>query len=249
MSEIEGSSGKEPVAEAIAQVLAGDENAYEIIYKCCDARLRAFVAARHNRRGPDFVDEVAARTHVWAFRHLGGYDAARGASFQTWLNLQSRNEAQAVAIERYGRRFERLDEIRHAPVLDVVPDPADVRARDESARELWREYEALAEEGRLSVALHDIDGRSFPAIARHMSMTVSKVRRMREGALWKLRRRLRRLGIGARNCTVPGPPAWSGRNDTGYDDDWAASVTAVLPDGPDELVGVGAEPVPVDEEP
>ena len=36
-------------------------------------------------------------------------------------------------------------------------------------------------------------------------------------------------------------PVWHGRDSTGHDDDFTASVTAVLPEPPDTLVGADAK--------
>ena len=247
MSENQGNTRKESIAEAIAQVLAGDVNAYEIIYKHCDQPLRSFVTSRYGSRDRDFVDEVLSRTHIYAFAHLRAYDAGRGASFQTWLNLQSRNEARMVAIERYSPRFEPLDEDRHAPVIGIVPDPADVHRASENSRVLWQEYRAMAEAGRLSIAFHDMEERTFAVTARHMSMTVAKVRRMRDGALAELRRRLRRLGLGARSFAVPEPPLWSVRSDTGCESSWNEPASVMEPDGPDERSRSATEPIAMEE--
>lgn len=247
VSENQGNTRKESIAEAISKVLAGDVNAYEIIYKNCDEPLRSFVTSRYGGRGRYFVDEVLSRTHIYAFAHLGAYDAGRGASFQTWLNWQSRNEARMVAIERYGPRFEPLDEDVHAPVIGIVPDPADVHRADENCRVLWQEYRALAEAGRLSIAFHDIEERTFAVTARHMSMTVAKVRRMRDGALAELRRRLRRLGLGARSFAVPEPPLWSVRSDTGRENGWSEPAGVMEPDGSDERSCSVTEPIPMGE--
>ena len=243
MSEIKGFSGKEPVAEAIAQVLAGDENAYGIIYKCCDGRLRASVVSHYKHYGPDFVDEVVARTHVWVYSNLNQYDSTRSA-FQTWMNWQSRAMAKKVLREWRPTRQQSFDDDAQATLGGVSDDPADAYEVEKNSRTLWEEYGALAEDGRLSIALHDIDRQTFDVTARHLSMDVNKVRRRRNGALAELRRRLKRRGIGVRSCTMPEPPVWSGRSETASDDDWTATVTARLPFVPDDLTGAAEEPEP-----
>jgi hypothetical protein len=168
--------------------------------------------------------------------------------------LRSLNVAGKVLVERYGlrrvavedgrsRRFAAsvsFDEEMHEPWTRPVPGPAEECEARMRSRLLWQEYEALAREGRLSIALHDIAGRTLAETARELGMPLMRVRRLLERNHGSLRKRLKRLGV---RPVEPEPHygrVWTEPDDTGYDDDWTASVTAVLPDGPDTLVGAAA---------
>jgi RNA polymerase sigma factor (sigma-70 family) len=232
VSENQGNARKESIAEAIAQVLAGDVNAYEIIYKSCDEPLRSFVTSRYGSRGRDFVDEVLSRTHIYAFAHLGAYDAGRGASFQTWLNWQSRSMAdRQVRSESCASRPVTLDVERYADSIPAGPGLEENRRVHESRRALWQEYEALGADERLSIAKHDIEGRTFAATATAMGVSVKRLRRLRDAALHRWRKRLRRRGLDQHSFAPPWVPVWTGQSRTDVEDDWTMSATAIPPEG------------------
>lgn len=231
------------VADAIARVLAGDVNAYEEIYRATDGALRAFVGSRYQHLGKDFSDEVSVRTHEYALARLNRYDAGRGASFQTWLNWQSRNVAAKVAAEWFNmrqvvvdgrwRRVSRtvaVDEEGLELLCRSVPDPADVREAESDSLVLWQEYEALTAEGKLSVTAHDMEGMTLAESALVLGIPVSRLRRLLDRNHSRLRKRLELQGV----RPVEREPHF-GRvrydtDNTDYDDDWTGSQTAFLPD-------------------
>jgi RNA polymerase sigma factor (sigma-70 family) len=194
VSENQGNPRKEQVAEAIAQVLAGDENAYEIIYKCCDARLRAFAGRRYGRLGDDLVEEVVVRTHSRAFKFLGRYNPGR-SSFMTWMFWQARAAAHEVMDERFDPRMRRLEEDLAVEYVTQATDPAREHERNERSRVLGEELDALSEQGRLSIAYHDMGGWTYDATALALGRTAAQVRYVRKLGLAELRRRLERRGV------------------------------------------------------
>lgn len=229
---------------AIRQVLSGDVNKYELIYKRTDARLRLHIARRYGHPvDDDFVDEVAIRTHEYVSTHLHHFNSDRGATFQRWANIQSLNVAKQVIIERRGlhrlgprgrRKYvvlgENFDEEMHPNRACPRPGPAEEHEAKERSRRLWQAYEALASEGRLSVALHDLEGLRLDETAAALDKPLITVRRQLEHCHDWLRERLEREGV----RPVDSEPV-SGRvgfeaDDTGCDDDWTASAPAFLPD-------------------
>ncbi len=243
---------------AIGQVLSGDVNGYNVVYKTIDASLRLHIARRYGHSvDDDFVDEVAIRTHEYISTHLKLYNSDRGATFQRWANIQSLNVASEVIIERRGlhrlgprghRKYvdlgENFDEEMHSRRASPRPGPAEEHEANERSRRLWQAYEALAEDGRLTVALRDVEGLRLDETAAALRKPLITVRRQLEHCHEWLRERLEREGV----SPVEVEPA-SGRvgfetNDTGYDDDWTATVMAELPDDPDTLVGAAAEENP-----
>jgi RNA polymerase sigma factor (sigma-70 family) len=185
-------NGKD-VTDAIGQVLSGDVESYELVYKMCDGRLRSFIGSRFRHLGSDFVEEVAVRTHERALEKLAEFDPAR-ACFQTWLNWQSRRVASQVMAEWRGPRFTGFDEKLHARYVPTLASPEELHerlTRDELVRQ---EFAALDAQGRLTMMYHDLQGWTFKATAAAMGMTVGSVRRRRDKAIRHLRRRLAKHG-------------------------------------------------------
>ncbi|MBM3314725.1 hypothetical protein FJY71_02625 [candidate division WOR-3 bacterium] len=231
---------------AIRRVKAGDTDAYQIVYAECDRPLRAFIGRRYHWAGPDFIDEVAVRTHEYALSRLAKFDET-WSSFQTWLNWQSRSVASAVMREWYGPRLVRYDESVHGPWAVTQTGPADVYEDERRSRVVREEVESLPEDARLSVTLHDRDGLTFAETARAAGTTVWKTRRSREQALAVLKRRLQERGVRPVEVDFTPPPVYHDWDHTEPDDDWCATVGARLPDGPDTLHAAAEEDPPKEE--
>jgi len=242
-------------------VLSGDVESYEVIHKQTDGSLRSFIGSRYGQLGDDFISEVAIRTHEYGFSHLNSYNLDGDVTYQTWLNLRSLNVAGEVLAERFdlhrlGPRGDRgrvvvsesIDEETHALRAGPRHGPAEEYEARMRSRLLWQEYEALAREGRLSVALHDIEGRTLAETAEALDMPLIRVRRLLDRNHNRLRKRLKRRGVRPAECEPHFGRVWSQPDDTGYDDDWTATSMAYLPDDPDSLVGAAAKSEEEDEE-
>jgi RNA polymerase sigma factor (sigma-70 family) len=186
---------KTSIPSAIQRVLNGDVNAYDIIYEDCDRPLRSFIGSRYGYLGGDFIAEVAIRTHEYALNHLKDYNADKGASFQTWLNWQSRDVARKVMAERCNPNAVSLSEELNVVYVVTPSDPAEEHERQRRNRVLRQELKSLAEQGRLSIAAHDLGRWTFSATARRLGMTVSQTRYCRKRALLELKKRVERRGI------------------------------------------------------
>jgi DNA-directed RNA polymerase specialized sigma24 family protein len=234
-----GDKGKSPtLTAAIRRVLSGDVESYEVVHNRIDRPLRAYIRSHFYWAGPSFEDEVAVRTHEYAIPRLGEYDAAK-ASLQTWYNWQSRSVAGLVMREWFGPRLVQYDEAVHEAWAVTATGPADVYEEKRLSRVLREESESLSEEERQSITLHDIRRLTFDESAKASGLSVMQVRYRRLRALSVLRQRL--LERGGRPVAVDTTPApiWYGRDRTDPDD-YAAPTVAVLPDGPDTLVGAAA---------
>ncbi|HTW91736.1 MAG TPA: sigma-70 family RNA polymerase sigma factor [bacterium] len=232
---------------AIQCVQSGEVNAYSVIFEICDDSLRSFISMSCWQLGGDFVSEVAIRTHEYALKHLAEYDSDKGASFQTWLNWQSLNVAAQVMAERCGHRFVQRDEGKHDAYLPSAAGPEaaqDVKERDQALRQ---ELKALPEDERLTIAHHDLAGRTFAETAQATGLTVRQVRYKRERALAVMKRRLQERGFRPVEVDSTPAPIFYGWDHTEPDDEYTTSVTAILPDGPDTLVGAAAHDLPEDE--
>jgi RNA polymerase sigma factor (sigma-70 family) len=230
------------VARAVKCVLAGDVNAYEEIHTACDGSLRAFVASHFYWAGPDFVDEVAVRTHEYALSRLSKYDTTR-SSPQTWLCWLSRSVSSQVMREWFGSRLVQYDEAVHEAWAATVAGPAEIYEERRLSRVLGEEKSFLPEDGRQSVEFHDEAGLTFEESAEASGMSVMQVRYRRQRALARLRRRLRVRGVRPVEVDFTPAPVWHGRDWTDPDD-FCAPTVAYLPDGPDALVGAAAEETP-----
>jgi RNA polymerase sigma factor (sigma-70 family) len=228
------------LARAVKLVLAGDVNAYEEIYAVCDGALRAFTRRRYGRLGGDFVDEVAIRTHEYAFSHLNRYDSDKGASFQTWLNWQSRNIAKRVRLEQRDPDTVSLNEELDVQYVLTPSDPAEEHERQRRNRVLRQELKALAEQGRLSVAGHGSGRWTFTVTARRLGLTLPQARYRYGRACRELKQRLERRGVRPTEVVPCFGRVGTLPDDSGDDDDRAARPTASLPDGPDSLEGAAA---------
>ena len=241
LNDMEGVRGK--VAEGIRKVLAGDVEAYSAIYKACDRPLRSFIGSRYGRQDNDFIDEVATRTHEYALEHLREYSAQKRASFQTWLNWQSRNVAKRVRFERREPDTVSLDEELDVQYILTPSDPAEERERQRRNRVLRQELKALAEQGRLSVAGHGSGRWTFSTTARRLGLTVPKARYRYESACRELKQRLELRGVRPTEVVPCYGRVGILPDDSGDEDDRAAMPMAFLPDGPDTLAGAAAADV------
>jgi len=238
-------SERQRVEEAIRRIGGGETNAYEAIYAACDEALKAFTGRRYGHLGQDFVEEVAIRTHEFAFTHIHEYSSDRGASFKTWLFWQSRNIAKHVCREWYGRRFVRFDQAQHGAYAVSATGPVDIYEEKRLWRVLREETEALPGSERETVMLHDVEARSHPEMARASGLTYEQVRYRRRLVLKRLRKRLKERGVRPVPIDTTPVPIWLGKNNTDPNDDYTTSVTAVLPDEPPTLVGAAAKEQPV----
>ena len=197
---------REPLAAAVQRVLAGDLEAYAIIYRACDRPLRSFIRARRRGRSADFVGEVAVRTHEYALKRLAEYRSDAGASFQTWLNWHSHNVARKVRAERFDPNTVSLDERTDVQYVLTAFGPAEEYQKRRRDQVLRQELRSLDERGRLSIAAHDLAGLTYPASARRLGLTVAQVRHARKLALLEMKERLQR-----RNVTATEVLPWYGR--------------------------------------
>ena len=216
---------KQTVADAVQRVLAGDVDAYELIYSITDRPLRAFIGSRYGRYGPDFISEVALRTHEYTCTRLDKYNPDKGASFQTWLNWRSLNAVKEVMAERFPPRVVSIDADRLDMLVSSASDPAETSEAARRNRALWQAYENLAGDGRLSIAFHDLDGRSFADIEQQVGLSSRTLRRRRVSALAVLKRRLQEQGVSGTERDSTPVPAWYGAGDFGYDEDWTTTAT------------------------
>ena len=252
---------KKELTEAIQRVLSGDVNAYRIIYDIIDRPLRSYIGILYGRHEYEIQDEIANRTHEFIFENLSRYDPAR-ASFQRWANLASRNVALRVMTERFNLRkvetgdgrWERfattiaMDEEALALVARSVPGTEEIHDAEWQEHLLWKEYDELASEGRLSMAFYDLGDKNLADTASELGMPVIRLRRLLDKNHNRLRKRLKRKGVRPVESEPHYGRVWHDPDDTGYDDDWISTQTAELPVKPDSRSGAAAEEIEIAQE-
>ena len=236
-----GDKGNSPTPmAAIRRVLDGDVDAYGIIYETIDKPLRCYIGIMYGRHDCEIQDEIANRTHEFIFENLSRYDPAL-ASFQRWANLASRNVALRVMTERFNLckvetgdgRWERvattvaMDEEALTLVARTVPGPDEAQFAEWQSHLLWKEYDALANDGRLSISLHILQGRTLADTARKLHMPVIRLRRMLDKERSRLRKRLLRQGF--RPVERETHYGVVSNGNTSYHNEWTTSQTESLP--------------------
>ena len=190
-------SGNGTVAEAgtrtpsdvqlVASVRAGDDAAFEELYRRYHHRIRAFVHGRLRDSGR--AEDVAQEAFLSAFRRMRATDS--DIAFKPWLFEIARN----AAIDVY-RRDSRTEEV---PVDDAALASQSDRGRlvgpaapeaEVFARErlelLSGAFDELPETHHRALVMRELEGRSYREIGERLQLTSSAV----ESTLFRARRRL-----------------------------------------------------------
>ena len=190
-------SGTGTVAEAgtrtpsdvqlVASVRAGDDAAFEELYRRYHHRIRAFVHGRLRDSGR--AEDVAQEAFLSALRRMRATDS--DIAFKPWLFEIARN----AAIDVY-RRDSRTEEV---PVDDAALASQSDRGRlvgppapetEVFARErlelLSGAFDELPETHHRALVMRELEGRSYREIGERLQLTSSAV----ESTLFRARRRL-----------------------------------------------------------
>ncbi|HEX7898362.1 MAG TPA: sigma-70 family RNA polymerase sigma factor [Planctomycetota bacterium] len=159
------------IDDALRRAQGGDPDAYGIVVRATQARLRSFIAGYVPRA--EWVDDIAQQTFVSAYRDLRKFQV--GTDFAAWIRRIAYNHLRAE-LERAGRRrrlegelLARLERAPETPNLDPLKEC--VESLPPTSQEIVRSYYAdslgLAEIGKrlgrsadsLKVALFKIRAR------------------------------------------------------------------------------------------
>jgi len=108
--------------DLIAKVKSGDVASYGPVVAEFQGRLRAFIATFCPDRSE--VDEVAQRTFIWAYEHLGEYEV--GTRFYSWLKAIARN----MLLAELEARRRQVSNQRYLAYLQVTACREDLAADD-----------------------------------------------------------------------------------------------------------------------
>jgi RNA polymerase sigma-70 factor (ECF subfamily) len=162
--------------EIVAQTLAGDTNAFEVIVRRHGKRL--FAVAVSVLRDEAEAEDVVQDTYVSAFEHL--YQFAGRARFSTWLarialykalaKLSSRNRTQSLEYE------DSDGEVQEYAVPDTSPNPEQRVAHRQHATLLHSAIMALPENYRHVMILREMRGDDTLTTARKLNITPANVK-------------------------------------------------------------------------
>jgi RNA polymerase sigma-70 factor (ECF subfamily) len=184
-------------AELVSGVRAGDESAFEELFRRHRRRV-ALIASRFFRRREQ-IEEVVQESFAKAFFALGEFSNRQAESFGAWLARIAFNVCYDE-LRRLKRRPEsslsELAEDEAAWLKERMRSPADARGVESQAasRELAAKLLArLSPEDRLVLVMLDVEGLSTAEIAEIMGWSISKVKVRAHRARAHLRRVLDRL--------------------------------------------------------
>jgi RNA polymerase sigma-70 factor (ECF subfamily) len=152
-------SAPEPDDRAlVAAALAGDEDAFRILYRRHTPRLRKLVQRLCGSRGPESDDAVQ---EVWFRAMTGAAEFRWGSALQSWLC------AIAVHVVSEATRAARRDTVLSLD-HDVAGPHADLAAQIDIDAAIAR----VPEHYRVVFVLHDIEGHTHEEIAAQLGMAV-----------------------------------------------------------------------------
>ncbi len=170
--------------DLIAKAKSGDVESYGPVVAEFQGRLRAFIATFCPDRGQ--VDEVAQRTFIWAYEHLGEYEA--GTRFYSWLKAIARN---MLLAELEAQRRQVSNQRRYLAHLQVTACREDLAAGDTRLEAVEALQECLAElsdEARRMIRRRYEQPEPIAAIARDLNRSAGGVK----VTLFRIRQALRK---------------------------------------------------------
>jgi|SRR5919205_258916 RNA polymerase sigma-70 factor (ECF subfamily) len=182
-------------AELAARARAGDESAFEELFRRHRRRV-ALIAARFFRRREQ-VEEVVQESFTKAFFALNEFSNGREASFAAWLARIAFN-ASYDELRRQKRRpegaLEELTEEEAAALAERLrAEGSDAESRAVSRDLASKLLARLSPEDRLVLVMLDVEGLSVSEIAGLLNWTGSKVKVRAHRARAALRRVLERF--------------------------------------------------------
>jgi len=164
----------------------GDELAWEALVRRFQARI--YSLAYHYLRDPEEARDAAQETFVHVYR---GLERFGGGAFVPWLLRVARN----CCLDRLRRRKARppatdVELDRGVELTDLAPDPEQSWLKDSRTRLVHQAMEGMSDRSREILLLKEIQGLSFPEIARMLDQPVGTVKSRSNRARLELARRV-----------------------------------------------------------
>lgn len=186
----------EPVADAdiLAEVMAGDVQAFEKIVERHKNRLFNFVYRFVGDR--ETAEDIVQETFLRAFRRHKDYKAI--ANFSTWLFTIAGNLAKSELRRRKRWRFFSLNWDEESETGFDLPDetrrPDTVAETSMTDELIQKAIESLPFNYRRVIVLRDVEGMSYQEISRVVGRPVGTVKSRVNRARLRLQRRLKMEG-------------------------------------------------------
>jgi RNA polymerase sigma factor (sigma-70 family) len=181
------SNGVLPDAELVRRVRAGEDAAFEELFRRYEGRIRAFVARRVGDRGR--AEDVTQEAFLSALRRLRATDSE--IAFKPWLfeialnatiDLHRRtSRAEEVSVD-HGELLRPSDRRR----LVGVAAPESEALTKERLEHLRGAFDVLNETHHRLLVMRELEGRSYRDIGERLKLSHSAV----ESGLFRARRRL-----------------------------------------------------------
>jgi RNA polymerase sigma factor (sigma-70 family) len=174
-------------AQLVSSVRAGDDGAFEELYRRYHVRIRAFVHKRLRDTGR--AEDVTQEAFLSALRRMRATDS--DIAFKPWLFEIARNAA--IDVYRRDRRAEEVP-VDHAAIdsqsgrgrlVGPVSPEFEVAAR-EQLELLSGAFDELPETHHRALVMRELEGRSYREIGERLQLSNSAV----ESTLFRARRRL-----------------------------------------------------------
>ncbi len=187
----------EPDATLIDRAVAGDDWAYQVLFRRHRDRVRALV--HRCARNADETEDLVQLVFIKAFQGLAGF---RGqAAFSTWLTRIAMNVCTSYS-RSLRKRKNWLSEVEDAaPALQARwrpathEDPEAVMVRKERRQIVMRSIGALPERHREAVWLHYVGERSYHEIVEELQVPIGTLKVWLYRGRHQLRREVERLGM------------------------------------------------------
>ena len=184
------SEERNPVQELVLHARSGSPEAFEAIYRACQAGIYTFILSQV--REPEAAADLTQQTFVRAWQSLPRL--RQTGAFRGWLHRIAmnliRDEAKSgrVRLEVQASELGNSDWAERGSALEEGPEEAALR--DELRRRVWEALALLPAEQRAVVVLHHLEGLPVTEIAAATGVrpgtVMSRLSRAREA----LRQRL-----------------------------------------------------------
>lgn len=180
--------------EVIERIRAGDAEAYAILVRKYQARIRSYCV--WTLRNAAEADDAAQEVFIKAYRAIGSFRGASG--FFTWLHRIAVNQCRDEMRKASRRQTESWDALREekgeaADALAVTQDPM-----AGSRRELREALDRLSEQYRTILILREAEGLSYQEIAEFLGCTLDAVKARLQRARAQLEENARHF-LGSQN--------------------------------------------------
>lgn len=179
-----GQGAASDITLLVEQAQAGDQSAFEALYRLHVGRVNAL--CRRMLGNPGWAEDVVQDAFVRAWLMLGGF--RHESSFGSWLYRLTVNVA-LLELRTTKRRHSRVVTCENVTEFEKNREST---ATPESALDLEKAVASLPEQARIVFVLHEIEGYQHEEIAQMLGTAVGTSKAQLHRARQLLRERLKR---------------------------------------------------------